>query len=356
MFNSKINRGTAFFLLFLLMLPLAAFAGGKKEETKEKEMDEPVNTTQDTAVSSEREPLGVIAAEAAAIVNGSIISLKSYNRQVQLIIQQYASQGVRFQDAQLADFKIKILDNLIDQELLYQDAVSNGSSISYEAVDVQLEVIKGQFPDESAYKNELASRGMTEEEVRSDLGRDILVEGFITSKFGPLIKIEDSDIMKFYEENDQYFSKPEQVRASHILIKVDPDAEESVKKDALERINAIKTRLTNGEEFSELARTLSEGPSNVGGGDLGPFGRGQMAKSFEDAAFSMNVGDVSDIVETQFGYHLIRLTAKNAQTTLSFAEVREHIVNRLTLLKRANMVNGYISTIKPDAVIEILVD
>ncbi len=350
MFNSKINRGTAFFLLFLLILPLASFAGGKKEEPKE-----PVNTTPDPVVSEDREPLGVVAAEAAAIVNGSVIPLKTYNGQVQAIIQQYTSQGVNFQDAQLADLKIKVLDNLIDQELLYQDAVAKGLTVSDEAVKAQLDAVKGQFPDDATYINVLASQGMTEEEVKSDIGRTLLVEDYITSKFGPLIKIEDSDSMKFYQENSQYFSQPEQVRASHILIKVEPEAEESVKKDALKRINAIKTRLNDGEEFSELARTLSEGPSNVNGGDLGAFGRGQMVKSFEDAAFAMNVGDVSGVVETQFGYHIIKLTSKTAQTSVPFEEVKGQIVDHLTQLEMAEMINKYVATIKPGAVIEVLV-
>lgn len=353
MFNSKINRGTALFLLLLLVLPLAIFAGGKKEEPKESE--EQVNIAPDPVVSTEREPIGVVAAEAAAIVNGSVIPLKTYNGQVQAIVQQYTSQGVDFQDAQLADLKIKVLENLIDQELLYQDAVTKGLTISDEAVNIQLDTVKGQFPDDAAYKNVLAAQGMTEEEVKSDIGRTLLVEDYITSKFGPLISIEDSDSLKFYQDNSQYFSRPEQVRASHILIKVEPDAEESVKKDALERINAIKTRLNGGEEFSELARTLSEGPSNVNGGDLGSFGRGQMVKPFEDAVFAMNVGDVSDVVETQFGFHLIRLTSKNAQTIVPFEEVKGQIVDHLTQLKMADMINGYIATIKPDAVIEVLI-
>ena len=353
MFNSKINRGTAFFLLFLLILPLAVFAGGKKEEPKE--INEPVNTAPDTAVSAERVPLGEVADEAAAIVNGSVIPLKTYNGQVQAIIQQYTSQGVNFQDAQLADLKIKVLENLIDQELLYQDAVTKGLTVSDEAVNLQLEAVKGQFPDDATYINVLASQGMTEEEVKADISRSLLVEDYITNKFGSSISIEDSDSMKFYNENSQYFSQPEQVRASHILIKVESDAEESVKKDALERINAIKTRLDGGEEFSELARTLSEGPSNVNGGDLGAFGRGQMVKPFEDAVFAMNVGDVSDVVETQFGYHLIRLTSKNAQTSVPFEEAKQQIVDHLTQLKMAEMINGYIATIKPGAVIEVLV-
>ncbi len=347
MIISKINRTTLFFLLFLLILPLALFAGGKKEEPKET-----VTETVDTTVSADREPISDLTAEAAAMVNGVVIPIKSYNGQVQAIIQQYTSQGVNFQDTQLADLKIKVLENLIDQELLYQDAKSKGLKIDDAAITVQLDAVKAQFPDEATFKSQLAAQGMTEEDIKLDIGKTLLVEDYITSKYGPLIKIEDSDILEFYNGNSQYFSKPEQVRASHILITVEPDAEESVKKDALKRINAIKDRIAAGEEFSDLARKLSEGPSNVNGGDLGAFGRGQMVKSFEDAVFAMTVGNVSDVVETQFGYHLIKLTAKETASTVPLADVEAQIVDHLTQVKMAEMINSYVASIKPDANIE----
>ncbi len=351
MFNSKLNRGVVLIVLMLIILPLAVFGGGKKEEPKE-DVSVEVQTDNSTA---EREPIGGVAGEAAAVVNGSVIPLKAFNGQVQAIIQQYAGQGINIPEDQLGDLKLKIINNLVDQELIYQDAVAKGIKVSDEAVAAQLDAIKGQFPDEATYLNVLSSQGMTEEAVRNDIGKSLLVEDYVTGKFGPLIKIEESDIIDFYTENSQYFSTPEQVRASHILIKVEPDAEESVKKDALSRINEIKARLESGEEFSELARTMSEGPSNVNGGDLGTFGRGQMVKSFEDVVFAMNVGDVSDVVETQFGYHLIRLTSKNAPGSVPLEEVKGQISDHLKQLKMAEMINGYVATIKPDAVIEILV-
>lgn len=347
MIDSKFKRVIVFFLLILLILPLAVFAGGKKDEQKES-----VSETENTSVSTEREPISDVAADAAAMVNGAIIPLKTFDGQVQAIIQQYAGQGIDFQEAQLADLKIKILENLIDQEILYQDAKSQGLSIDDAVIDVQMDAVKSQFPDEATFKSELAKQGMTEADIRVDIGKTLLVEDYITSKYGPLIKIDDSDILDFYNGNSQYFSKPEQVRASHILIKVEPDASDSVKKDAMDRINAIKVRLTDGEEFSDLARSLSEGPSNTNGGDLGAFGRGQMVKSFEDAVFSMNVGNVSDVVETQFGYHLIKLTAKESESTDPLAEVKVRIVDHLTQVKMAELINSYIATIKPDAVIE----
>jgi len=352
MFKSKITRGTVLFMLLLLILPLALYAGGKKEESKDTVDVSPSNSS--AAESTDREPISGVPAEAAAIVNGVMIPTKIYSGQVQAILQQYASQGVTLQDAQQVELKNKVLENLIDQELLYQDAKSTGLTVGDDAVNAQFETVKSQFPDDATYKKALEAQNITEEEIKSDIGRTLLVENYINNKYQSSVKIDDADVLKFYQDNSQYFTQPEQVRASHILIKVDPNAEDSVKKDAMDRIKVIKVRLNNGEEFSDLARELSEGPSNTNGGDLGAFegpsntnggdlgafGHGQMVKPFEDAVFSMNVGDVSDVVETQFGYHLIRLTAKNSASTIPLDDARTKIVDHLTQLKMAELVKN----------------
>ena len=351
MFKSKITRGTVLFMLLLLILPLALYAGGKKEEPKNT-VDDAAPSNSSTAENTDREPITGVPAEAAAIVNGVMIPIKIYNGQVQAILQQYASQGVTLQDAQQVELKNKILENLIDQELLYQDAKSTGLTVGDDAVNTQFETVKTQFPDDATYKKALEAQNITEEEIKADIGKTLLVENYINNKYQSSVKIDDADVLKFYQDNSQYFTRPEQARASHILIKVDPNAEDSVKKDAMDRIKAIKVRLNNGEEFSDLARELSEGPSNTNGGDLGAFGHGQMVKPFEDAVFSMNVGDVSDVVETQFGYHLIKLTAKNPASTISLEDARTKIVDHLIQLKMAELVNAYVATLKPDAKIE----
>ncbi|MCF6336310.1 MAG: tyrosine-type recombinase/integrase, partial [Spirochaetales bacterium] len=193
MFNSKLNRGVVLIVLMLIILPLAVFGGGKKEEPKE-DVSVEVQTDNSTA---EREPIGGVAGEAAAVVNGSVIPLKAFNGQVQAIIQQYAGQGINIPEDQLGDLKLKIINNLVDQELIYQDAVAKGIKVSDEAVAAQLDAIKGQFPDEATYLNVLSSQGMTEEAVRNDIGKSLLVEDYVTGKFGPLIKIEESDIIDF---------------------------------------------------------------------------------------------------------------------------------------------------------------
>ncbi len=350
MFKSKITRGAVLFMLLLLILPLALYAGGKKEESKGTVGAASSNSS--ATESTDREPISGVPAEAAATVNGFVIPTKVYDGQVQAILQQYARQGVTLQDAQKLELKNKVLENLIDQELLYQDAQSKGIKVGDDAVNAQFETVKSQFPDDATYQKALSAQNITEEEIKTDIGKTLLVENYINSKYKSSVKIDDAAVLKFYKDNSKYFTQPEQVRASHILIKVAPDAEDSVKKDAMDRIKAIQIRLNNGEEFSDLARELSEGPSNTNGGDLGSFGRGQMVKPFEDAVFSMNVGDVSDVVETQFGYHLIKLTAKNPASTISLEDARTKIVDHLTQLKMAELVNAYVATLKPDAKIE----
>jgi peptidyl-prolyl cis-trans isomerase C len=347
MIKNNTNKTVVLVLIFLMILPLVIFAGGKKEEKKETEI-----VVQDKNEVTEREAISDFTKDAAAMVNGIIIPLQNYNGQVQAIIQQYASQGANIQEAQIADLKNRVLENLIDQELLYQDANSQGLVADEAAVNLQFEAVKGQFPDEATFKSELATQGMTEEWIKADIAKAVLVDDYISSKYESEIKVDDAEVLKFYEENGQYFSKPEQLRASHILIKAEENADESVKKDALKRINEIKVRLDGGEEFSDLARELSEGPTNVKGGDLGAFGRGNMVESFENAAFSLNVGDVSDVVITKFGYHLIKLTAKEVGSTVPFDDVKVQIVDHLHQVKMAEKINQYISTIKPGATIE----
>jgi peptidyl-prolyl cis-trans isomerase C len=111
---------------------------------------------------------------------------------------------------------------------------------------------------------------------------------------------------------------PEQVHARHILVKVDPKADATQKAAARKKIEDIQKQLKNGEDFSELAKKASDCPSNAKGGDVGYFGRGQMVKPFEDAAFSLKPGEVSGIVETEFGLHLIKVMDKKPEKIMDY--------------------------------------
>jgi len=142
------------------------------------------------------------------------------------------------------------------------------------------------------------------------------------------------------------------VRAMHILIKVDPGMDESKKAEARKKLKGIHNRLLKGEDFEALAKEYSEGPSAAKGGDLGYFGKGQMVKPFDEAAFGLSPGGLSDIVETQFGYHLIKVVDKKPEGVMSYEEVKDKLQQYIKQEKVREQVNLSIENLKEKAKIE----
>lgn len=139
------------------------------------------------------------------------------------------------------------------------------------------------------------------------------------------LTISKSDLDKAYEENIARYTKPEQRHARHILVKVDQQASEGARKAAREKIEAALKRIRSGEDFAKVAKEVSEDTTAAKGGDLGWFSRGAMVAPFEEAVFSMNPGEVSDIVETPFGFHIIKLEGIRPEQVLPLEKVRPEL-------------------------------
>jgi peptidyl-prolyl cis-trans isomerase D len=147
--------------------------------------------------------------------------------------------------------------------------------------------------------------------------------------FADEVVISDEEVKSYYEENIDMFQEERQVKARHILFKVDPESSEEEEEKVKERALSVLEKARAGEDFADLAKEYSEGPSSEQGGDLGYFPRGQMVKPFDDAAFGMKKGEISDLVKTQFGYHIIKVEDIKEAGTKDLAEVQEEIRNRL---------------------------
>jgi peptidyl-prolyl cis-trans isomerase C len=180
----------------------------------------------------------------------------------------------------------------------------------------------------------------------------MVIQKYIDDELALSTNVSDEEIKSFYDSHPESFTKPEQVRARHILIKVDSNAGEAQKKEARKKLAAVQARLKKGEDFAELAKKFSEGPSKSKGGDLGLFRRGQMVKPFEEVAFALPVGQVSDIVETQFGYHLIKVEEKIPASIIKFDEIKERLKAFLQQRKIGAKVQAHIAQLKEKAKIE----
>jgi peptidyl-prolyl cis-trans isomerase C len=287
-----------------------------------------------------------------ASVNGKHISRSQYERELSVFQKRATQKGRQLSDADLTTVKKQILENLIDTEVLYQQSQKEGVKVDKQTINKQIEAIKKRFPDEAAYEKALKGMAVSEKEIRVHIQHGLAINQLLDTNVLQKITVTEEESKKFYDNNPNMFKQQEQAKASHILIKVAPDAEKSKKVQARKKIETIQKKVRQGEDFALLAKSNSEGPTAKRGGDLGYFGRGQMVKPFEDAAFALKVGEVSKIVETQFGYHLIKLTDKKAARTIPYKEVQLELEQHLKKEKEKTGIQNYIENLKKSATIK----
>ncbi len=290
--------------------------------------------------------------EKVAVVNGVVITRAQYDKELNVQRQRVSRQGRQISDDQMAEMKTETLEGLIEREVLYQESQKAGIKVTDQKVNDQVASIKKRFPSEEEFNKALSNMNLTEDEVRVQIQRGLAIRELIDQKVASKVVITDEETRAYYDGNSQLFQQPEQVKASHILIKVEPTADDAKKAEARKKIVEVQQKLKDGGDFAALAKEYSQGPSGSRGGDLGYFRRGQMVKPFEDAAFSMKPNEVSDLVETRFGYHLIKVYDKKPEQTLAYADVKDKIAQRLKQEKVEKDATQYVENLTKGAEVE----
>jgi len=260
-----------------------------------------------------------------ATVNGVDISQKSLDDEINRIKQRAMPQGGEGSGVDQKKLHDQALNAIIDRELLYQESRKKEIAVSPEQVKSRTDEIKKNFPTDGDYQKALERMGLSEADLNSNIERTVAIESYIEKEIRPKVSVTEDEIKAFYTGNPNYFKKPEQLHASHILIKVPENATEKEKAEGMDKIKSAQMRLKNGEAFDAVAKNISECPSAPKGGDLGFFGRGQMVQPFEEAAFKLKKGETSDVVTTKFGYHLIHLIDHSEEGTITLDESRHDI-------------------------------
>jgi len=295
------------------------------------------------------------AEQKVAVVNGTVINQAEFDSEMNRVLERLQRTGRFPNDLERSQIKKQVLENLIARELLYQESQKKGIKVDQKEIEAQLTALKGRFPSEVEFKKALSTMNLTEAGLRFQFERDLAIRKLLDDQIGGKSTVSEKESRAYYDSNLESFKKPEQVRASHILIKVDPGADEAKKAEARTKIESLQAKLKNGEDFGAVAKEYSEGPSGPKGGDLGFFGRGQMVKPFEETAFSMKPGQVSGMVETRFGYHLIMVTERTPESTLSYEEAKDRLEQYLKQQKVQEEIAAYVETLKGKAKIERLV-
>jgi peptidyl-prolyl cis-trans isomerase C len=248
------------------------------------------------------------------------------------------------------DMQRKALDELIGRELLFEEAKKAGTAPSDSEVAATISQIKGQFSDPAAFQQALSQQGMTEDQVITGYKMETAIRRYVKSAVQDTIKVTPEQARAYFDTHPTDFQHPEQARARHILIRVDPTAPPEQQEAARKRAQEIADQVRKGADFGQLAATKSEDPgSATNGGELGFFSRGQMVAPFDSVAFSLQPGQTSDLVRTPYGFHIIRLEERRPEGTFSFDEVQGRLLQVLYTKRTTDRVEALIEELKSKA-------
>ena len=263
-------------------------------------------------------------------------------------------------EAQLKDIIRKMVNGMVDRELIFQVVQKNGYKPSPKLVAAEFDRMLGQLPKEGRAQIEaqLKMQGKTLDAYKQEIAKDPMAQKsaafakYLKEKIEPQCKVSDAEAEKFYREHQKDFEIPEEIAASHILISVkapagkekDKAAVEKADKEALAKAQAILAKLKQGADFGALAEKESACPSGKSAkGSLGKFKRGMMVPEFDNAAFALKKGEISGIVKTQFGYHIIKVTGKTPASHQPFAKVKANIKNYLAAPKVEKILKDFVA-------------
>ncbi|MCK5282706.1 MAG: peptidylprolyl isomerase [Nanoarchaeota archaeon] len=264
-----------------------------------------------------------------AIVNGGKITENDLDKEYSKISEEY----------QALVSKDQLLDQLINKKLVLQEANNQDILVSDSEIEEQLNIVKQQFPTEELFMEALEQQGLTLEIMGIQIEETILINKLLNQTVISDIEVSEQEISEYYTgNNEQFTAKEGEIRVAHILAESEEEAGE------------IISILKNGRNFQDLAQAVSKDPSaEFNKGDLGFFSQGTMVAEFEDEAFSLKVGQISEPVKTEFGYHII----KRLPNIISLNEAKDGISAVILNSKQSESIEGYISELRDNADIKL---
>jgi len=303
------------------------------------------------------QPITVGEKVVVARINGKEIIGKDLNRAYISSWRQFVQSGQILPEDQQRKLMGQLLDAMIGNELLLQQAVSEGIKPDQKAIDELYHKIQSGASSEQQFQQALQQMGITAERLREQLTNNYVTDSYVkkfAASHAKQIATTEAEAKAFYDKNPDAFTHQEMVHARHILRKFPPNVTDEQKKAERAKIEEALAKLKKGEDFAQVARTYSSDNTAAKGGDLGYFPRGRMVPQFEEAAFSLKPGQISGIVESRFGYHLIRCEDKVAAGVVPFANVKKQILDKLSEDKKQKELNAEIDKLRAKAKVEVL--
>ncbi len=291
--------------------------------------------------------------EVLAQVNGRNIKKQDIWEDLKRSVKRYKARGMALTNEQEKIAAKKLLDNEIYFNLLLQKAQGLKIPVPTQKVDNQIESVRKKFKSEEAFLKKLESQSLTLETYKKQLADDFLANAVLEKEVGAHIKITDEILKNYYEKNKKRFTRPEQRRASVILVKIKGKDKTEAEKKALEVIQKIQAELKKGTEFSDLAKEFSQDSLAKKGGDLGLFTKDHMFKPFAEKAFKLKVGDVTDVFRSKHGLHLLKLTGIVEGSKGGFDEEKENIRQSFLQEEIKKKKKPYLDSLRKEAKVKV---
>jgi peptidyl-prolyl cis-trans isomerase C len=357
--GSRYNRGSLHKILTLTLITAALATGaacnrstpGSGSTPATQAADKPAGTAPAAAPTPPPKPVPQALPDVLARVNDEPVKKTDFD----LLLRNIELNNGPIPAERRDEILRKVLDDLVTYTMLKQEAKARNIEVADAEIEQQLAVMKQEAGTEERFKKALADRNMTVERLKSDARVQLSISKMMNAQVASAAAATDADVKAFYDKNPDKFKRGESVRASHILIRVSEKAPEEDKQKARARIDAVLKRAKAGEDFAVLAREHSQDGSAAQGGDLNYFEKGRMVAPFDKVAFTLKPNEISDVVTTEFGYHIIKVVDHKAAGTVPMEEVAENVKKFLTEQKKQETAQGFISQVKQKAKIEVLI-
>lgn len=291
-----------------------------------------------------------------ATLNGEKITVADINRELEQPELQAMVETIKDDPANLINLKISILASKIDRDLLVKAAKS---SPSYDPAELQksFDALVAEQGGRESINTTLSSYGTTWERFSDDINNKLLIERYVEQEILKSFTVSEADLKKSFTENPDLYATPEMVKARHILIKIDPKATPEQIAAARKKISEIRTKaLAPGADFAQLAGESSDDEATkLEGGDLGFFQRGMMVPEFEQAAFELKVGDISDPVQSEYGFHIIKVEERQVAGSPDYETSKDKVRYLVMAQAHDRLLMERISQLRKSAKIEYLV-
>ncbi len=253
-------------------------------------------------------------------------------------------------DDKLKEIREKALQSLINRELMYYEAKKKGLKVSKEEIDKLIDELIKQYGSKDKIEKLLKEAGLTLDEYRKELEKRILVDRLLNEHIK--VNLTEEDLKKYYEENKNKFKEPASVKVRYIYIKVDPTDPKGRLK-AKEKAEKAYKEILEGKDFGDVAYKYSEDLSRIKGGDIGFIHKGRFPSQIEDEIYKLKVGEVSKIIETDIGFHIVKIEDKRPERLVPFDEIKEKLKKELTQSIQEKKYEEMINDAKKDLKVEI---